>query len=417
MSSERASAPTFAEWLERVRAELGGRDPVATLSSRPVGGPTILPLYTAGNAPDGSPLRSGGRHGGRRLAFRPAGETPEEINRNLLAGLAGGASAVRLPAAAWRDRDALEASLRDVLLEAISLHLGAGADAERALRTVREWMTSRGLAAADLEVRLDADPLGEVARGNGESLESSLAGAAAAAVLCHRELPGWRAIEARGAPFHEAGADDAQELAALLAAGVAYLRAMDEAGLPPGDAVAQIGWSVALGSDPFSQLAKLRAARELWCRLQRALGIAESRPLALHAESSRRGLTRYDRWVNILRGTSQAAAALLGGADEISVAPFDAALGGESGAAQRLAWNTLHVLELESALAAVDDPAAGAWYVESLTDDLARRAWDEMRRIESEGGSPPHSPGAGSRRGWPSVRPNAAKRSRRGSSP
>lgn len=388
MSPEPAPTPTFADWLARVREELGGRDPLATLSSRPVGGPTIRPLYTAADAPDGGPFRSDDRHGGRRLAFRPSGGTPREINHSLLAGLAGGASAVRLPPAARRDREALDLSLHDVLLEAIALHLGAGAESENALQTVREWLAGRGIAPADLEVRIDADPLAVLARqGSLEGpLDRALAEVGAVAVTCHRELPGWRAAEVDGSPFHEAGADDAQELGALLAASVTYLRAMEGAGLSTDAAVGQIGWSVALGSDLFTQIAKLRAAREIWRRLQAALGISESRPLALHAESSRRGLTRYDRWVNVLRGTSQAAAALIGGADEVTVVAFDSALGTTTASARRLAWNTVHVLELESALATVDDPAGGSWYVESLTDELARRAWDEMRRIEGEGG-------------------------------
>jgi methylmalonyl-CoA mutase len=381
--------PTFADWLDRVREELGGRDPVETLSSHAVGAPSVRPLYTAADRPAPNGYRPIGATGPGRLAIQPRGATLGEINAVILAGLAGGASALRPPAAALADSDSLERSLRDVVLDAVTLDLAAGAEGPAVARRVRAWLDEKETPAARIRVRVGADPFGALAaRGTPRhSLDLHLEELGELAATCDAELPAWRAVEVTGAPYHEAGADDVHELGAALAATVAYLRALERAGLPPDRASRQIGWSLILGRDLFLQIAKMRAARALWQRLQAALAVESPPPLHLHAAGSRRTLTRYDRWVNLLRGTTQAAAALLGGADTVTVEPFDAALGGApSERGERLGRNTLHVLELESALGSIADPAGGSFYLESLTDDLARAAWDEMRRIEGEGG-------------------------------
>ena len=388
--------PTFADWLDRVREELGGRDPLEALTSRPVGAPPVRPLYTAADRP-GAGVRPLAELPLRRVAIRPAGATAAGLNAAILAGLAGGASTILLPAALVAEDADLELLLEGVRLDAVTLHLGAGGDGAAVARRFRRWLDERDVTADGVRVRVGADPLADLAAGvlGSPDLDRPEAAAAAAraleeaaelAAVCDRELPPWRAIEVAGTPWHGAGAAEAQELGAVLATTVACLRAMEEAGLAGARAWRQVVWRLALGRDLFLQIAKLRAARLLWRRLQAALEVVSPPPLELHAAASRRTLTRYDRWTNILRGTTQAAAALLGGADTVLVEPFDAALGPPSEGASRLALNTLHVLELESALASIADPAGGSFYLESLTDDLARAAWDEMRRIEGEGG-------------------------------
>lgn len=388
MAPEPTSAPTYADWLERVREELGVEDPLAALSSRSVGGPVVRPLYTADDLPADASLRPERRPGRPRIAVRPRGASPVELNAAAREELAGGASALRLPREGYRDVATLDAVLAGVTVEAVALELEAGADALPAAAIVRSFLDRRGLRPADVTVAVGADPLGALAVTGRlpRSVERHLAETGVLALACDAELPGWRAIEVRGASYHEAGADDVQELGVVLAASVTYLRALEAAGLPPERGVPQIGWSLSQGRDLFLQVAKLRAARRLWERLQVALGVTDPRPLALHAGGSRRALTRYDRWANILRGTTQAAAALLGGADSLTVEPFDAALGAPGELGRRLARNTVHVLEAESALAAIADPAGGSYTVERLTDELARGAWDVMRAVERDGG-------------------------------
>lgn len=380
--------PTFADWVERVREELGGRDPVESLTSRTVDGPAVRPLYVASDRPQTERPRPTGGGGHCRITVHPRGRTAAELNAAVLAGLGAGACALRLPAAALHDVQTLDAALAEVLLEAVSLGLESGAEGLPATAVTLAWLESRDTAPSAVEVDVGADPLAELAATGAlpRLLERHLREAGLLARACDAQLPGWRALTASGVPYHEAGADDVQELGIVLATSVAYLAAMEDAGLPVERGCRQLGWALAQGRDLFLQIAKLRAARRLWLRLQAALEVREPSRLVLHAVGSRRTLTRYDRWVNILRATTQASAAILGGGDLITVQPFDAALGGPTRLAERLARNTVHVLELESALGAVQDAAGGSYYLESLTEELARGAWTEMRRIDGEGG-------------------------------
>ena len=145
--------------------------------------------------------------------------------------------------------------------------------------------------------------------------------------------------------------------------------------------------------DQFATIAKFRAARQLLARVAEVCGEPTAAgDVPLHAVTSRAMSTRYDRAVNIVRATIACFAAAAGGADAITVLPHDAAVRrSASELATRLARNTQAVLEMESNVAGVIDPAGGSWYVERLTDQLAERAWDVFQEIEAAGGSAPPS--------------------------
>jgi methylmalonyl-CoA mutase len=195
------------------------------------------------------------------------------------------------------------------------------------------------------------------------------------------------ALLADGRPYHEAGASEGQELAAMLATLVAYLRACEAAGLRPRGAFAKIAIGLAADADLFLTIAKLRAARRLVARIAEACGASQAADrLALWASTSERMLARRDPWVNMLRTTVACAGAAFGGADAITVLPFTWALGPPDAFARRIARNTHLVLQEESGLGRVIDPAHGAWYVEKLTDELARTAWGLFQAIEAKGG-------------------------------
>ena len=131
----------------------------------------------------------------------------------------------------------------------------------------------------------------------------------------------------------------------------------------------------------------MRAARRLWARVLELSGVpADRRGLRLHAVTSRPMLSSYDPWVNMLRTCVAAFSAGVGGADAVTVLPFDAPVGLPDAFARRIARNTSSLLIDESHVARVDDPAAGAYAVERLTDDLARAGWAELDRIEAAGG-------------------------------
>lgn len=192
-------------------------------------------------------------------------------------------------------------------------------------------------------------------------------------------------VVASGLAVHEQGASDAQELGVVIAAGVTALRTLTDAGFTVDEAAAVIEFRLAVTDEQFPSIAKLRAARRLWARVLEASGAAES-AMRQHAVTSRPQMSKYDPWVNMLRGTVAAFAAGAGGAESVTVIPFDEPLGLPDALGRRVARNTSSLLISESHVARVADPAGGSYAVEKLTDDLAIAGWAELQQIEAAGG-------------------------------
>jgi len=188
-------------------------------------------------------------------------------------------------------------------------------------------------------------------------------------------------------PYHDAGADSVQEIAAALATGLAYLKALTARGLDLDAAAGQIVFSFSAGCEFFAEIAKLRAARRTWARLVQACGGGSgAQAMRMHVRTSRRVLTARDPWVNILRATAGTFAAGLGGADSVTVSPFDAALGLPDAFSRRIARNVQVILQEESHLNRVIDPAGGCWHLEKRTDELALAGWNLFQDIEDRCG-------------------------------
>ena len=267
--------------------------------------------------------------------------------------------------------------------------LAVGADGSRVKAMLTAVLAARGLAVAELRGLLGCDPLGALAR------RGSIAGSIEQALSDMSEVAGWARASAPGlrtalvdvGAYHDAGATAADQLAALLATGVAYLRALTAGGASVAEATRQMSFAVAVGRDLFLEIAKLRAARLCWARVVAACGgDASAQRMHLHARGSWRERTAIDPWVGLLRGTGETVAAAIGGADSIATTPMDAALGEPGALGRRLALNTQIILAEESQLGRVADPAGGAGQFESLTDQLARAAWTRFQRIEAAGG-------------------------------
>ena len=171
------------------------------------------------------------------------------------------------------------------------------------------------------------------------------------------------------------------------AVGVAYLRALTDAGLSVDEALDTLEFRYAVTAEQFPSIAKLRAARRIWDRIAELSGASDERSgQRQHAVTSSAMMTRRDPWVNLLRTTIGCFSAAVGGATSVTVQPFDAALGLPDDFARRIARNTHAVLHDESSLARVVDAAGGSWFVESLTDELAEAAWTVFTDIERNGG-------------------------------
>jgi methylmalonyl-CoA mutase len=390
-------AATRRDWQRLVARVLHSPDgtaaPERELATLTLDGIEIAPLYTPDDGTGGAgypgqaPFVRGRTAGGHRLGWDIRGRyshpDPAVAREQIMTDLDGGVSSLWLEIGAGAiPVEAIPDVLAEVYLDLATVVLDAGEHGAAAAQMLLDTAERRGVD--QLQAVLGIDPIGLLAR---TGLDAGLADAAALAARCAADLPGVRAIVVDALPFHDAGGTDATELGCALAAGAEYLRALTEAGLPMAGAFGQLEFRYAATADQFATIAKLRAARRTWSRVAEQCGVAgQAAGQRQHAVSSWPMTTRRDPWNNILRGTLACFAAGVGGADAITVRPFDAALGLPDALAQRIARNTHAVLAEESHVARVIDPAGGSWYVENLTGALAQRAWVWFQDIERSGG-------------------------------
>jgi methylmalonyl-CoA mutase len=275
----------------------------------------------------------------------------------------------------------LAAALDGVHVDLAPIALDAGRETRAAAAAFLALVRERELAADEIAGTLGADPIGLRAR-TGAEADLSVLGELADDARPYAKL---RVATVDATVYHDAGASDADELAVATAVGVAYLRALTEAGLTVGDALAAVEFRFAVTADQFLSIAKLRAARKLWARVAELSGGSPRQ--YQHAVTSHAMMTQRDPWVNMLRTTIACFAAAVGGADAITVLPFDAAIGLPDDFARRIARNTHAVLHDESSLGRVVDAAGGSGYVEAVTAALAEKAWDGFTAIERAGGA------------------------------
>ncbi|WP_406460606.1 methylmalonyl-CoA mutase small subunit [Streptomyces sp. NBC_00111] len=395
--------PSHDQWQSLVEGVLrkSGKDVEGTaaeeaLSTALGDGLTARPLYTSTDAsadpglPGFAPFTRGSRATGNTtngwdVRQRHTLADPVRLNEALLGDLENGVTSLWLSVGepGGVPVSGLARALEGVLLDLAPVALDAGSDPGPAVRELLRLYEARGIAKEAARGTLGVDPLGQAAR---TGAEPDQADAVHWARLCSREYPGLRALAVDALPYHEAGGSAAEELGLSLATGVAYLRALTGAGLSVEEACAQLEFRYAATADQFLTIAKFRAARRLWARVAEACGAPDAGGQRQHAVTSPVMMTRRDPWVNMLRTTLACLGAGVGGAESVTVLPFDHALGLPDAFARRIARNTSTILMEESHLARVTDPAGGSWYVERLTEELAAAAWAFFQEIERAGG-------------------------------
>jgi methylmalonyl-CoA mutase len=284
--------------------------------------------------------------------------------------------------------EAIEKVLGGVFLDAgISIELQVGPQSRMAAIHVAEYVKRKGLDPAACNIRFGLDPIGACAVwGSSPYAWTEIVPAVTGAVkgLATMGFKGPFAV-ADGRVIHDAGGSEVQELAFVLASGVAYLRALEGAGVALEDAQGMVYARLSADADEFLTLAKFRALRLLWARIEQACGLTP-KPMFVAADTAWRMLTQRDPYVNMLRATIATFSAGLGGANAVTVLPHTLALGLPDPFARRVARNTQLVLLEESNLAKVSDPAAGSGGIESLTQQLCEAAWTLFQEIEKAGG-------------------------------
>ena len=406
----------YEQW--RALVEKGARGTkVAELQSVLPGGLAIAPLYAA-DAQRTRVLPTGARAAisARCADFRrPAGfltqplcrqASPEHVSVALQRELGGGAGALwlrfcrgnRLGQADSAVADGIEVDegssfsrcLSGVDLSRVPIAWDAGANAVAVAALLCFEAKRRGLSVSKLRGWLCCDPLGGLAADGqiAASLEDCYASMALAAKWSARVAPGVRVGMVATHAYHDAGALPARELALAISTGVTYLRQLDVRGIDVPVAAGQLFFSLSVGRDYFVELAKLRSLRVLWARILGACGVsATDSPCWLHAKTAWRTLSQAAPWTNLLRSCCQSTAAILGGADALTTEAHDALEGAsEPTASAALARNISLIAAHESHLGFSRDPAAGSWYLDTLTEDLCREAWQLFQQLEEQGG-------------------------------
>ncbi|NYJ02556.1 methylmalonyl-CoA mutase [Nocardioides thalensis] len=371
--ADEADRHTREEWeaaaaaVLRKSRRLTDEDPDATawdkLTRRTLDGIAVTPLGTPdlldGLQTAGRPTRAGAWD----IRAHLAGSDAKLLNEHALVDLDGGVTSlwVRVD----EDTD-LPAVLDKVLLDLAPVVLEPTGDPVAAAKALLDHASYVDLHPA---TNLGAD----AATASGDDLAAIAGLAREAGVL---------AVVVDGTAVHDQGASDVQELAVSLLNAVATLRVLTARGLDAADAARLIEFRFAATDEQFPTIAKLRAARRLWARVLELSGVTgvDQRQ---HVVTSRPMLTKYDPYVNMLRTTVAAFAAGVGGADAVTVLPFDSPLGQPDAFGRRIARNVSHLLMDESHVHEVADPAGGAYAVEKLTDDVAIAAWELFGRLDS----------------------------------
>lgn len=389
--------PTEEHWRKLVDKALKGGS-FESLVSKTYDGVAISPLYPRERAAGPRALR---RTPGRwAILGRVDLADAEAANKLALEDLEGGADGLHIVFAGSQgaygagltsDSDgAIARVLADVRLDyGIPVTIEASPRAPNATAAIMRYVDAQHIDPSITRISFGLDPLGlETLHGYAAAPWSETAKALAGTA---KSLAGAGyasgAVVADARVIHAAGGSEAQELAFALAAAVAYLRALTDNGVDIETARSLIALRFAADADEFLGVAKFRAARRLWARVEEACGVAP-KPALVFAETAWRMMSQRDPWNNILRGTLATFSAAVGGADAITVVPFTQAIGAADAFAHRLARDTQLVLQDESHIDAVDDPTSGAGGFEALTHELCEKAWAGFQEIEAEGGLP-----------------------------
>lgn len=391
------------EWEEKIHQDLKGADYNKKLRWRPLEGFAVRPYY---RAEDLKKIR--------HLDIRPAefpwvrGKTGHhnswfvrqdvdarqdfgEANARALRILGRGVDSIGflMDDTANPSFDDFESLLNDICIQAIELNFLTGHASAHILTLLREKIGKDSIDRDKVRGSVDFNPLGCLNKyGRFCNNEGQPFSGMKELVEKSSDLPSFAVLEVDAAWLHNAGATNVQELAFALAMGNEYMAFLTDQGFAPDEAARNIHFKLGVGPAYFLEIAKFRAARMLWAKVVEAYkpSDASSTQMRIHAETSQWNQTIYDPYVNMLRDTTEAMSASLGGADSITVVPYDKPYEQPGEFAERIARNTQIILKEEAHFDRVADPAGGAYYIEELTQSIADHAWKLFQEIEIEGG-------------------------------
>ena len=280
----------------------------------------------------------------------------------------------------------LEISLKDICLEAAEINFVCGCDNCNCAVEFAEYVLQGKEIKEKIVASTALDPIASfILKGK---LESDVFKNLKTVIGKIIELPQFRVIAVSGKFFANSGSSIVQELAFSLAQGAEYLNQLTELGLSVDQVASKMKFNFGIGNNYFMEIAKLRAARLLWAQIVKAYNPSDeiSVKLIAHSETNTYNKTVYDPYVNLLRTQTEVMSAALGGADSITVLPFNSIYEETTEFSERIARNQQLLLKEESHLDKIADPAAGSYYIETLTDSIAEETWQLFLEIQEKGG-------------------------------
>lgn len=388
-------------WEEKIQADLKGADYEKKLIWKTLEGFKIKPYYRANHTenllhlqalPGEYPFVRGYRANSNVWRIREdiVVKDVAKANADALNAISGGATAISFKVKELAYREEMATLLKGINMEEIAVHFFSSFSYSLLANLLIEYVKKSGLNPNKIKGSFNFDSIGYYLL-HGEyynSKEDNFNEAAALIKQMKASLPLFRIINVNGVHFMNAGATAVQELAYVLASANEYAAQMSDRGLDIDEVFADIQLTFGIGSNYFMEIAKLRAARMLWARLAEQYKPARSTSLtvAIHACSGSWNKTVFDPYVNLLRLTTECMSAAIGGANAITILPFNNTYAETDEFSARIARNIQIILKEEAYLDKVIDPAAGSYYLDSLTDELAQLSWEYFKRIEEKGG-------------------------------
>ncbi len=399
---------TYEQWKAAAEALLKGAPFEKKLITRTYEGIDLQPIYNKDDIKDlphlkqfpgaGTFIRGTQASGYTQRAWNISQEltnnTPEELNQIALSALEEGQSELNIPKAqngrqVFHSLEDMRIAFSGIHLEMISLFFQPETSVLPLASLLFAYAREKGLKKEELTGCIGSDPLGELAsKGTLPiSLDQSYWEMAALTAYAIKKSPQLQTILVQGHPYHESGGSAVQEIAFSIATGIDYIRNLQKLGFELDEIAPRFRFSLSIGSNYFMEIAKLRSFRHLWAQIIKAFGGApESASTHIHSRTANWNKTLFDPYVNVLRGTTEAFSAIVGGCDGLHVSPFDQVIRTPDEQSRRIARNTQIILQEECDMTHVIDPAGGSSYIEWLTDQISQKAWELLQEIESKGG-------------------------------
>lgn len=405
---------TTATWEEQINLDLKGKDYEKSLIWKTNEGINVRPYYRAENIagldfPESMPgefpfVRGNGEQGNEWLVRQDiVVGTADDANQKALDILNKGVNSLGFVFEGCRQVsvDELKALLKGINLGAVELNFKISCKSKEFFEILLAYFIEMKVNPADLRISVNHDPIGRFTlRGKFCHSEPEVFAKVKTMVEWGEKYPNLHLLAVNGIHFNNAGASIVQELAFSLAIGSEYMSRLTDLGVDAALAARKIRFNFGVGGNYFMELAKLRAARMLWanivkayqpvCHCEESTTQGEFCPCAAkmyaHCETSSWNKTIYDPYVNLLRTQTEAMSAILGGADSLTVLPFDTIYEQPTAFAERIARNQQALLKEEAHLDKIADPAAGSYYIEILTASIAEQAWKLFLEVQEKGG-------------------------------